>query len=244
VILALLALGLLPFSQAQDEKKPSPPPPAQEKQETPEKKDPQDKKEAPPQDKKEPQAEKKPEDDKAPPKEPVQEEPSGIDLTAGLRGGGWWVGKFDALIPAGRRRIDSTLLFDAGVDVQAELQGWTLGLSGDYGTGKHLKMVTGAVLFGYEWNVGDPDLPFDLHVAAGPVFGSFNVEVTNFGDFKNAVGFEARFDATAWLNKRIGLGLWLDYRQLSFDYKETVLSGDDKAGGPMFAVGASFTLGF
>ena len=37
---------------------------------------------------------------------------------------------------------------------------------------------------------------------------------------------------------------WDTLRQLSFDYKETVLSGDDKAGGPMFAVGASFTLGF
>jgi hypothetical protein len=92
--------------------------------------------------------------------------------------------------------------------------------------------------------MGDSDLPFDVHVAAGPVFGSLDVDVSGFGDFKNAAGFEARFDATAWLNKRIGLGLWLDFRQLSFDYKETVLSGDDKAGGAMFAVGASFTLGF
>src|SRR5689334_1356853 len=229
-MLALVAFALLAFAPAQDEKKPSPPPPVQDKKETPEKKDPQDKNEVPPQDKKEPQPEKKPEDEKPVPKEPVEEETSGVDLTAGLRGGGWWLGKFESFIPAGRRRIDSTLLFDAGIDVQAELEGWTLGLSGDYGTGKNVKMVMGALLFGYEWNLDNADLPFDLHVAAGPSFGSLDVNVTGFGDFKNAVGFEARFDATAWLTKRVALGLWLDYRQLSFDYKETVLSGDEKAG--------------
>ncbi|HVE40693.1 MAG TPA: hypothetical protein VNM14_12435 [Planctomycetota bacterium] len=238
MICTLLAFVLLPFARAQDEKKPAPPPPAQEKQ------DPQDKKDPAPQDKKEPQPEKKPEDEKPAPQEAAPEEESSVDLTAGLRVGGWWFGKFESFIPAGRRRIDSTLLFNAGVDVQGELKGWTLGLSGDYGTGKHLKMVTGAVLFGYEWNLGDEDMPFDVHVAAGPNFGRLDVDVSNFGEFKSAVGFVARVDATAWLNKRIGLGLWLDFRELNFKFDETVLSGDSKAGGPMFAVGASFTLGF
>lgn len=230
MILTLVAIALLPFAQAQEEKKPAPPPPAQEKKETPDKKDPQD--------------EKKPEEEKPAPKEPAEEDRSILDLTGDLRVGGWWMGKFESFIPAGRRRIDSTLLFDAGVDLQAEIEGWTLTVGGDYGTGKHLKIATGAVLFGYKFILDDEEPIFDLHVGVGPTFGRLDVDVSNFGDFKSAVGFEARVDATAWLNKRIGLGLWLDFRQLSFDYKETVLSGDDKAGGAMFAVGASFTLGF
>jgi hypothetical protein len=240
VILTLLAIAIVPFAQAQEEKKPAPPLAAQEKKESPDSKAPQDPKKPAT----EPEPQKKPEDQKPLPQEPAEDNASSLDLTAGVCAGGWWMGKFDSFIPAGRRRIDSTLLFDAGVDIQGELEGWTLGLSGDYGAGQHVKMVSGAVLFGHEWHLGDEDLPFDVHVAAGPLFGSLEVDVTGFGDFKNAVGFEARVDATAWLNKRVGIGLWLDFRQLSFDYKETVLSGDDKAGGPMFAVGASLILGF
>ena len=238
MISVLLALALLPFTPAQEEKKAPPAPPSQDKKETPERKD------AAPQDQEKPPADRKPEEEKPVPQEPADDERSGVDLTAELRVGGWWMGKFNALIPAGHRSIDSTLLLDAGVDLQAECAGWTLTLGGDYGTGKNLKMEMGGALFGYKFILDDHDPVFDVHVGAGPIFGRLDVDVTNFGDFKSAVGFEARVDATAWLNNRIGLGLWLDYRELRFKFDEDVIHGDKHAGGSMFAVGASFTLGF
>src|SRR5438105_9153076 len=110
----ILAAGILSLFalQAQDEKKATPEPPAQEK---PAPKDAlQDKKE--PQDEKKSQDDKKPGEEKQVPKALAEDEPSDFDLTADVRVGGWWVGTFEALIPAGRRRIDSTLLFDAGID--------------------------------------------------------------------------------------------------------------------------------
>ena len=58
MIWTLLAFVLLPFAQAQDEKKPSPPAPAQEKQDSAEKK--------------EPQAEKKAGNEKPAPQEPSE----------------------------------------------------------------------------------------------------------------------------------------------------------------------------
>src|SRR5438477_644438 len=175
----ILAAGILSLFvlQAQDEKKATPEPPAQEK---PAPKDaPQDKKE--PQDEKKSQDDKKPAEEKPVPKELAEDEPGDFDLTADLRLGGWWMGKFDALTTAGRRRIDSTLLFDAGIDLQAELSGWTLTLSGDYGTGKHVKMEAGGLLFGYKFIMDDHDPVFDLHLAVGPIFGRLDTDVTGFG---------------------------------------------------------------
>ena len=240
MLIALLTLATLPFLQAQDEKKPAPQDPAA--QEKPAPKDPA-------QDKKDPPDEKKPQDDKKPQENPPQEPPaepppSGVDILAGLRLGGWWIKEFEAFIPAGRRRIERTLLFDAGIDLEAELHGWTLGVTGDFGTAKHLTVETGGLLIGHKWALDDDPLPFELHVAAGPLFGKLDTDVTGFGDFKSAVGFAARVDVTSWLHKHVGLGLWLDYRQMSFKFDENVLMGDEKAGGPMFAAGVALLMRF
>ncbi len=229
MLLVAALLALFPCPQTQEEKKPAPQAPAQEK------KSPVDPN---------PQEEPKPQDEKPTPKELVQEEPSEGDLIADVRGGAWWIGKFEAFIPAGRRRIDSTLLFDAGIDVQGEYAGWTLTLTGDFGTGRHLKTESAGLLFGHKWILDDLDPILDIHVAAGPIFGRLDVDVSNFGDFKSALGFETRVETVAWLNRRVGLGLWADFRYLSFKFNELVLMGDEKTNGPMFAVGVSFLIGF
>ena len=61
--------------------------------------------------------------------------------SAALRAGGWWMGGFDAVTPAGRRQIDSTLFFDAGLDLEVERLRWTLSLSGDYAIASDVRVV-------------------------------------------------------------------------------------------------------
>jgi hypothetical protein len=213
-----LACGL----QVQDEKKPPPPPPVQ----------------------KEPQDQKKPTPEA--PKETIEPAPeeSGADLSAGLRVGGWWLPGFDAVIAAGRRKIESTLLVDAGVDVEANFDGWTLAAGADYGAGDHVKVVSGSIRIGARWAVDDKVSPLTLGVSAGPLFGRLDTTVSGFGDFKSGVGFEGRIDAAARLTPNLDLGLWADYRYLKFEFEETVLSGDRDAGGSMFAVGAALIMRF
>jgi hypothetical protein len=233
MLLAALLLTCSPWVQAREEKKPPQEPPAQEK---PAPKDPA-------QEKKDPQDEKKPlpKDMAA---EIPEEESGGADLLADLRIGGWWIGKFEAVIPAGRRRIDSTLMFDAGLDVRAELEEWTVAFTVDFGVGRHLRTQTGGLLVGAKWALEDDPQPFELQVSVGPIFGRLEAQVTGFGDFKSAVGFEARISATTWLQKRLGLLFWLDFRHLTFKFDEPVLMGDRRAGGAMFAVGVGLVMRF
>jgi hypothetical protein len=204
--------------------------------------DPKPQEDPPTQEKKVP-AEGKKAQEKQDPESP-SEEPSPVHVVAGIRGGAWTLPVFDVMTPAGRRRIDPSLLFDAGVDLGGEYEGWTLGLSGDYGSGKQLRILSGGVLFGPTWVFDDDPLPFELRLSAGPSFGRLEVQESDFGNFKSAVGFEARLSAVSWLSRRLGLSLWADYRQMSFKYDGTILSGDSSAGGSMFAMGVGLLMRF
>lgn len=194
-----------------------------------------------------PQEEKKPEEKpplQEPEPQPAFDEPWLLDVHAGLRIGGWRTGSFDALTPLGQRKLESTLLFDAGLDLKAVYSGWSLSLTADYGTGKNISMEMGGLLVGMEIALAPEPMPLDLQIAIGPIFGRLDVDVSGFGSFKSAVGLEARVAATSWLNERIGLSLWVDYRHLSFKYDEPVTSGDASTGGSTFAVGAGLVMRF
>lgn len=212
----LLALLLLVQAPAQEEKKP----------ETP-------------QEEKKPGQEKPAEKPPAP--EPPADEPSLLEFQAELRIGGWRTGSFDAQTGLGRRKIESSLLFDAGLDLRAVYSGWSLSLTADYASGKSMTLQTAGLLLGGEFALAH-DL--DLQVAVGPIFGRLDVDVAGFGDFKSAVGFEARVAATSWVTDRLGISLWADYRQIRFKYDEPVLTGDTRTGGATFAVGAGLVMRF
>jgi hypothetical protein len=161
----------------------------------------------------------------------------------GLRVGGWWMGSFEATTPLGGRKIESSLYFDAGIDLRAEYGGWSLALSADYAAASDVKATIGGVLIGKCWQLGD-ESPWYLQVAAGPIFGKIDVSTSGFGDFKSGVGGEVRISATVEVHDRIELMLWMDVRQITFDYDEPVVSGDKDAGGASFAVGAGFLMRF
>jgi hypothetical protein len=194
---------------------------------------------APPQDEKKSDQEKPPVPELTP--EPAAEEPSLLEFQADLRIGGWRTGSFDAMTGLGRRKIESSLLFDAGLDLRAIYSGWSLALTADYGSGHSMSIQTAGLLVGGEFPLASE---VDLQVAVGPIFGKLNIDVADFGDFKSAVGFEARIGATSWLHRRIGVSLWVDYRQISYKYDEPVLSGDTHTSGATFAVGAGLVMRF
>src|SRR5690242_4921613 len=70
----------------------------------------------------------------------ASDEETELEFSVGLRVGGWRIGSFDALVPGGRRKIDQSLLFDAGIDLAAEYDPFTLTLVGDYGVGQDLQL--------------------------------------------------------------------------------------------------------
>lgn len=192
-----------------------------------------------------PQEEKKPEEKpQEPVPEPPAEEPWLLDLQADLRVGGWRTATFDAVTPAGRRRVDASLLFDVGFDLRAIYTGWSLTLTGDHASSRSFTMEMGGLLLGAEWSLSPEPLPMDFQIAAGPILGRLDVDVAGFGSFKSGVGVEMRAAATSWLHERVGLSLWLDYRQIAFKYDEPVTSGDKSAGGPSFALGAGLVMRF
>ncbi|MBI3855757.1 MAG: hypothetical protein HY293_08710 [Planctomycetes bacterium] len=191
-----------------------------------------------------PQEEKKPEEKPPPPQEPAASEPWLIDLQGDLRIGGWRTGTFNSFTAAGRRKIESTLLFDVGFDVRAVYSGWSLMLTGDHAVGKSITQEMGGILVGAEIALESEPLPLDLQIAAGPILGRLDVDVAGFGGFDSAVGFELRVCATSWLHERVGLSFWLDFRQITFKYDEPVTSGDKSAGGPSFALGLGLVMRF
>ena len=214
-ILSILALMFIAQTAPQEEKKPVPEAPVEEK--------------------------KPPQDPVPPPRDPEEGEPWPVDFQADVRTGGWRTGTFNAMTAAGQRKIESTLLFDAGLDVRAIYSGWTLAVTADYASGKSMTLTTGGILVGMDFELA-PQL--ELQVAVGPILGRFDVDVAGFGNFQTAAGFEVRFGATGWVHERIGISLWFDYREISFKYDEPVVSGDKSAGGAGFALGAGLVMRF
>jgi hypothetical protein len=211
---------------------------------------PQEEKKASPEEKAPPQADPKPPQDKPeskPPEQPeapVVKEEGLLDFEADLRIGAWRTGNFHAITPLGGRDIDSTIIFDAGLDLRLICSGWTLSLTADYASGKSITMEMGGILLGLQLELDPEPRPLNLEIAVGPILGRLDVNAVGFGDFQSAIGFEARVAATKWLHERIGLSLWLDYRQISFRYDEPVISGDKTAGGASFAIGAGLVMRF
>lgn len=194
----------------------------------------------------EPAPREKPAEEEPVPATLAEEEPAGeqfhFAFMPGLRVGGWWMGTFEAVTPLGGRKIGSTLFFDAGIDLRAEYGGWSLQLSADYAAASDVSATVGSILIGKCWQLGES--PHYVQLAAGPMFGRINVSTNGFGDFKSGVGGVVRLSTTVEVHEQIELMLWLDYRQIKFDYEEPVITGDKEAGGASFGVGAGFLMRF
>jgi glycerophosphoryl diester phosphodiesterase len=185
---------------------------------------------------KEPPAIPNPEDD--------EEEPIEVAGLAGLRAGVWAIPEFKATIPAGLRKIEQTALFDLGMDFSLDVAPFFVQSSFDYAFSSDLSVVSFSVQAGVETDLGKMVLPLSLRASVGVMFAQLEVDESRFGDFDHGIGFLTRVELLGKVSSSVVTSLWVDYRQIEFDYKPSVVSGDDHAGGATFAAGLSIGIRF
>ncbi len=172
-----------------------------------------------------------------------EEEPGAVGVFLVPRAGAWWTGRFEASTPLGGRTIKKDLLLDNGLDLGLDLGSWGLSLTVDYGMSSDLGILTGGLLASVSFPL-DAEESFEVGLAAGPLYGILEVDADGFGDFDPGFGFKARFSFEAWIRRDLALALWIDYRQIEFEYAEPVISGDTDFPGSSFALGGSIILRF
>lgn len=163
------------------------------------------------------------------------------DVFARGRFGGWASGgfEFEALVPTGKREIEGDILASAGVDLGACLDRHWLVLAGaEFSVAGDVEIRTLHVSFGWQDRVKDfHDLDFRWSVTAGVLWGDFEVDKADFGDFDAGLGARAGLDVLVDVTGGLALGGYVEGRFIRFDYEETVIDGDRRAGGGGAAAG-------
>lgn len=133
---------------------------------------------------------------------------------------------------------------DGGLDLEARGQGWTLRASFDVAQGDDLSSWIAGAHVGRVQPFNVASVPPTVGLSAGIIGGELEVDVSGFGDFERAVGFQVRGDLTVPLGASTGVAFWADYRSLNFDFDVIVLSGDRKAFGSTYALGGALVMRF
>jgi hypothetical protein len=175
---------------------------------------------------------------------PAQETSRSITAQAELRAGLWVIPDFHATVATGSREFTRGSLFDLGVDVSFAYSPWFLTLSGDYAFSAELAVVGGSLQAGIEVELGELFVPLTLRPSAGVLFATLDVDEPRFGEFKAGVGFLLRVELAGRVAKSLTASIWADFRNVEFDFKPTVVGGDNSAGGATFAVGLSLAYRF
>ncbi|HXX93502.1 MAG TPA: hypothetical protein VEN81_07705, partial [Planctomycetota bacterium] len=168
------------------------------------------------------------------------EPPEDEGFTEDLRIGKWVRWNFDATTSVGRLRISNLELNDGGVDLGYHVDSWTVTVSFDYAADRGVQVALGGLSVGRSIAILTEEeslIPVDLKVAVGVVGGHMNVAATGFGNFENAVGFQARLLLDFRITEPVGIAFWADYRHLEFRYSGQVLSGDRATPGSSVALG-------
>jgi len=168
-------------------------------------------------------------------------------IWAGVRGGAWIHPEFEAVTPQGARRIKGAALGEGGVDLGYRVEAWSIWLSFDYAMGDDIEVILAGAHLGYATELPlDEILPFPVWAqgSLGGIGGRLDVDLSGFGDFDPAWGFQARLQLSAAFADGLEASLWMDYRIISFEYEEATISGDDEAFGSTFALGGALTVRF
>ena len=162
-----------------------------------------------------------------------------------LRGGGWLFHDFAADIPGGSRSFSSRVLPTIAADVTVPLGSLFLSASGEYARTRQIELKSLSLSLGVATNLGDVwGAAMDMEVSAGPFLAELEMDEARFGDFDAALGGFGRVDVGVRLGESLRASLWTDLRWAEFEFKETVVSGDESAGGLMVAGGLSLSLSF
>jgi glycerophosphoryl diester phosphodiesterase len=178
------------------------------------------------------------------PPDEEEEEPIEVAGLASLRTGLWAIPDFKAMTPAGSREISRTALFDVGMDFSLDVAPFFVQSSFDYALSSELSIISFSVQAGLETDLGKLVVPLSLRASAGVIFAELEVDDSRFGNFDHAVGFLVRAELMGRVSSSVVASLWVDYRQVEFDFDPVVTSGDDTAGGATFAVGLSVGVRF
>ena len=173
-----------------------------------------------------------------------EDEPIEVSGLTGVRAGVWAIPEFKATVPAGLRKFTQAGLFDFGMDFSLDVAPIFIQSSFDYAFSSELSIVNFSVQAGVEADLGKMVLPLSLRASLGVMFAQLEVDDSRFGDFDHGIGFLTRVELLGKVSTSVVTSLWVDFRHIEFDYRPTVVSGDDAAGGATFAVGLSIGLRF
>lgn len=177
-----------------------------------------------------------------------EEEVEGASPFLEVRTGAWFHRAFQAETAQGSRRIRNQALFDAGFDLGYRLEPFTFRASLDYAGAKALD----GWIFGAGVGILEPlpvledalDLPLLVEISVGAARGSMTVDLTGFGNFDPAWGFEARAQFLAPLQPGVLVSLWAEFRSFALSYEGMILAGDRKAFGPSVVLGVALVFSF
>lgn len=187
-----------------------------------------------------------------------QEEPSDITpqvpptssegrLLLWARGGAWFIKDFEADTSNGIRKVSGASLPDLGLDFGYAFGHWAVHLSADWARSGDVSLAIGGLHVGATTLLPLEEIlsfPVAAHFSMGVIAGHLEIDSGGFGDFEDAVGFQARLLFVTRILEGTGVSLWMDYRHIAFDYEEAVFSGDENAVESSFALGGSVVFRF
>ena len=157
---------------------------------------------------------------------------------ATLRGGAIFdTLSFDALTTVGPRELKAGTLGIARIELGAALSdAFYAAVAVEAGLGDEVRTITGEAALGCRVIAGD----IELRAQVGALGSKVDVDVSGFGDFDPAFGVRAALDAGFHLSDTLRLSLGVEFRHLSYDWSDEVISGDREASGQ--GVGLTFGL--
>jgi hypothetical protein len=134
---------------------------------------------------------------------------------------------FQTMTPTGSRKINSDALGLVRLSLSREIMDplyAQLGL--EYAGGGGIRVYSGTLDLGaHLFRAG----PVDVAAEAGLIYSDLKVTESAFGDFDAGLGFRAGVRVRVGIGPRASLDATVDYRRITYDYAEPIVSGDRAA---------------
>jgi hypothetical protein len=163
-------------------------------------------------------------------------------------GGDWAAPGFDfnATRVDGKRRIEGKDVEIGGLEAGIELGRTCFSFVGfERGESDGLSLDTASVGAGVDLEIGESGgWRVRLSPYAAAMAGRLEVDASGFGRFDTGYGMRAGIDLGLPLAAGLSLGAFVEGRAMRYDYRETVVEGDDKILALGAAAGLSVSLRF
>jgi len=135
--------------------------------------------------------------------------------------------EFEATTPSGLRKINKDALGLARLSLSMDLfDPVYVQVGAEYAGGGGIRVYSGTLDVGARlFRVG----PVTVAAEAGLMYSDLKTTESAFGDFDAALGFRGGVRVGVELTPRASLDATIDYRKITYDYAEPVLSGDREA---------------